>query len=345
MRIWIDLANSPHVPFFRALASELARRGHEVETTAREFAQTVELAGAAGFEPSVIGGHGGAGLAGKARNIAGRALALSRWAKGRGFGLALSHNSYAQIVAARLAGVRAVTLMDYEHQPANHLAFRLASRIVVPEAFPAASLRRFGASEKKVRRYRGIKEDVYLSDFTPDPLFARRLFEQFGVDAVREVLVVVRPPAQEALYHRFENELFDGLLERLSASPSAKIFLLPRGEAQREALAARHAGGFQRGRIIMPRAALDGANLVAAADLVVSAGGTMNREAAALGIPAATVYAGRWAAVDEQLVREGRLRRISTREDAERLPVEKKPPARPRRAKGVREEVAGLILS
>ncbi|MBA3241405.1 MAG: DUF354 domain-containing protein [Acidobacteria bacterium] len=345
MRIWIDLANSPHVPFFRALAAEFEGRGHEVETTAREFAQTVELAEAAGFHPAVIGGHGGAGLSGKAQNIAGRAWALGVWARGRGFDLAVSHNSYSQVLAARLARVRSVTLMDYEHQPANHLAFRLATRVVVPEAFPAEALRRFGAGREKVRRYRGIKEDVYLADFTPDPRFARELFEKFGVDTKRDILIVVRPPAREALYHRFENELFDGLLERLSAHEGVKIILLPRNAAQREALAASHPAGFERGRLIMPREALDGANLVASADLVVSAGGTMNREAAALGIPAATVYAGRWAAVDEQLVREARLRRINTREDLESLPVEKKKAAAPRRATGVRDEVAGLILS
>lgn len=345
MRIWIDLANSPHVPFFRALAVEFGRRGHAVETTAREFAQTIELARAAGFSPAVVGGHGGGGLKGKALNVAGRAWALSRWARGRGFDLAVGHNSYSQVVAARLAGLRAVTLMDYEHQPANHLAFRLASRVVVPEAFPEEALRKFGAARGKVRRYRGIKEDVYLSDFVSDPAFAKQLQEKFGVDAQREVLVVVRPPAREALYHRFENELFDELLERLSERENVKVILLPRGGAQRETLTARHAKGVESGKIIMPREALDGANLVAAADLLVSAGGTMNREAAALGVPAATVYAGRWAAVDEQLVREGRLRRLASREDLESLTVEKKKSAEPRRKTGVREEVADLILS
>src|SRR5919206_720209 len=112
MRIWIDLANSPHVPFFRALAEEFRGRGHEVEATAREFAQTVELAAGAGFEPVIIGGHGGGGLWGKARNVAGRSAALARWARGRGFDLAVSHNSYSHVLAARLASLRAVTLMD-----------------------------------------------------------------------------------------------------------------------------------------------------------------------------------------------------------------------------------------
>ena len=217
MRIWIDLANSPHVPFFRALAGEFRARGHEVEVTAREFAQTIELAEAAGLDPTVVGGHGGGRLSGKAGNLLGRAWALARWARGRGFDLAVGHNSYSQVVAARLLSLRSVTLMDYEHQPANHLAFRLASRVVVPAAFPEDALRRCGARTSKVRRYEGIKEDVYLADFAPDPRFAELLRERFGIDLKRDTLVVVRPPASEALYHRFENELFTELLARLLA--------------------------------------------------------------------------------------------------------------------------------
>ena len=340
MLIWIDLANSPHVPFFRALAGEFEARGHEVLWTAREFAQTVELAEAAGLRPEVLGGHGGGKLSGKAGNLVGRAWALARWARGKRFGLAVSHNSYSQVLAARALGLRVVTLMDYEHQPANHLAFRLASRVVVPESFPEEALRRFGARPRKVRRYRGIKEDVYLADFEPDPEFGGLLMERFGIDLSRDTLVVVRPPAREALYHRFENELFDGLLTRLLASPHVKVVLLARTDAQREEIVSRCGAG----NLYAPREALDGANLVAAADLLVSAGGTMNREAAALGVPAATVYAGRRAALDEQLVREGRLRRIATREDVESLRVEKKGATDARRRTGVRAEVAGLIL-
>jgi predicted glycosyltransferase len=230
--------------------------------------------------------------------------------------------------------------MDYEHQPANHLAFRLASRVVVPSAFPEDALRRFGAGREKVRRYEGIKEDVYLADFEPDPRFASLLFERFGVDTTRDTLVVVRPPAGEALYHRFENELFDELLKRLLSRGGVKVLLLARTDAQREELESR----FRADNLVAPREALDGANLIAAADLVVSAGGTMNREAAALGVPAATVYAGRWAALDEQLVREGRLKRIASREDLDALRVSRKGETTARRATAVRAQVADLIL-
>ena len=337
MRIWIDLANSPHVPFFRALIPEFVARGHQVEITARDFAQTVELAMNAGLTPHVIGGHGGGSLTGKAGNLIGRAGALRKWARDRGFDLALSHNSYAQIAAAAALRVKAVTLMDYEHQPANHLAFRLASRVIVPRAFPAAELRRFGASMRKVKRYEGTKEDVYLADFASDPTFAETL-RRLGV-ASEDVLVVARPPAREALYHRFENKLFDELLMRLSSRQDVKIILLPRSDTQRADYGVR-----KFANLVMPRAALDGANLIAAADLVVSAGGTMNREAAALGVPAASVYAGKWAAIDEELVREGRLQRIGSREEVESLVIRKKQQLKPRNATSVKAEITRLIL-
>jgi predicted glycosyltransferase len=339
MRIWIDLANSPHVPFFRALGVEFVARGHTVEWTAREFAQTVELAREAGLAVEVIGGHGGRELSGKAGNLVGRAWQLMRWARRRGFDLAVSHNSYSQIVAARALGLKTVTLMDYEHQPANHLAFRLASRVVVPRAFPRAALRRFGARASRVRRYDGFKEDVYLADFQPDLRAIEDLRRSLGVTD-RDVLVVVRPPARDALYHRFENELFDALLARLSSHARARTVFLARTDAQREQFAAR----LTDEKFILPRAALDGALLISAADLVVSAGGTMNREAAALATPAATIYAGAWAAVDQALVREGRLMRLATRADVDALPLEKKRAADARRAAHVRAQVADLIL-
>jgi predicted glycosyltransferase len=337
MRIWIDLANSPHVPFFHALIPEFNARGHQVEITARDFAQTVELAIDAGMTPHVIGRHGGGTIRGKAGNLIGRAASLRKWARDRGFDLAVSHNSYAHIAAAASRGIKAVTLMDYEHQPANHLAFRLAAKVIVPRAFPVAELRKYGASLRKVHRYDGIKEDVYLADFKADPNFAEVLL-RLGV-APEQVLVVARPPAREALYHRFENLLFDELIMNLNGRKRVKIILLPRTDAQRMSFAGRNLSN-----VIMPGKALDGANLIAAADLVVSAGGTMNREAAALGVPAVSVYAGRWAAIDEALIGEGRLRRITSREQIDGMTVSKKSGLNARKATGVRDQVVKLIL-
>ena len=334
MRLWIDLANSPHVPFFRALANRFVDQGHEIEITAREFAETIPLARAAGFEPQVVGAHAGRAVSAKAGSLMSRAWALAAWARKRQFDLAISHNSYSQIVAARALGLRTITLMDYEYQPANHLAFRFASRVIVPASFPEQRLRRFGARARKVRRYHGTKEDVYLAGFQPDPSFGAQLSE-LGVKP-DNVLVLMRPPAHDALYHRFQNTLFDEALTMLLANENAQVILLPRNEAQRAAYSVKG--------VIIPPAPLDGANLIAASDLVISAGGTINREAAALGVPAASIYAGKWAAVDEGLVNAGRLQRIANTDELRQLRIEKKHTANPRGSREVIDEVVRLIF-
>src|SRR6476619_544574 len=180
MRLWIDLANSPHVPFFRALIDRFVAQGHEIEITARDFAETVPLAKAANLSVEVVGVHGGRPVSAKAGNLVSRAWSLAGWARKREFDLAISHNSYSQILAASALRLKCVTLMDYEYQPANHLAFRFTSRIIVPTCFPDRRLRRYGASPRKVRRYHGTKEDVYLSNFLPDRSFPTQLSE-FGI--------------------------------------------------------------------------------------------------------------------------------------------------------------------
>ena len=337
MRLWIDLANSPHVPFFKALASRFAALGHEIETTAREFAETVPLAQSAGLAPHVAGIHGGRNVSKKAGTLLSRAWELAGWARTRNFDLAISHNSYSQILAARALRIRTITLMDYEYQPANHLAFRLTSRIIVPASFPARRLRRYGAGIGKVRRYHGTKEDVYLADFEVDPSFRERLCE-LGVNP-DNVVALVRPPAHDALYHRFQNTLFDEALAMLLGNERVQVILLPRNAAQRATYSAR-----KHERLIVPETPLEGANLIAASDLVISAGGTINREAAALGVPAFSIYAGQWAAVDEELVKEGRLHRIASASDLKKLPLTKKQSVNPRRSMAVIDEVVRLIF-
>lgn len=337
MRIWIDLANSPHVPFFRALRDDFVGLGHQVEFTARDFAETVDLAHQANLSPEVIGGHGGRQITGKAGNLATRSWNLAQWARKRRFDLAVSHNSYSQIVAGRSLRLTTVTLMDYEYQPANHLAFRLSSRIIVPSCFPSDQLRAYGARMDKVRRYNGTKEDVYLAHFETDPCFVSRLSE-LGIGPL-DIVVLMRPPAHEALYHRFENTLFDETLRKVLATRDVKVILLPRNQQQRSCYVAR-----SEPNLIIPDQPLPGADLVAKSDLVISAGGTINREAAALGVPAASIYAGKWAAVDQMLLQDGRLKRITSSEDVQSLKIAKKSEPALRQATNVRAEVVKLIL-
>ena len=316
MRVWIDVTNSPHVVFFRPLVRLLAERGYEVTISARAFAQTLELLEDAGLEHTVVGPpHGGASRAAKARAMGARLRALRRFARSGRFDVALSHASHELPLAARSLRIPSSYAFDYEFAYAQHgLGCRAATRVVVPDSIPQARLGRLGAPPRKVRRYEGLKEEYYLHGFVPDAA----VLELLGIERSR-VLAVVRPPPEVALYHRHANPLFADVLERLGADPSVHVVALPRTPAQRDALQAAALPS-----LIVPARAIDALSLVALADLVVSAGGTMNREAAALGTPVWTTFAGRLGAVDEALLAAGRLRRLT---EAHALGVEPKPAA------------------
>jgi predicted glycosyltransferase len=335
VNIWIDLANSPQVLFFRPLIGELERRGHAVTITSRDFAQTIQLSDRCGLQHTPIGGHGGKRLGRIGLSIVDRAWQLLRFARGRRFDLAVSHNSYAQALAAAALSLPFVTLMDYEHQPANHLCFRLARRVLVPEYFPGDALRRYGAPRRGTACYHGLKEQVYLSDFAPQAGF----LESLGLPAER-VIAVVRPPASWTLYHHFENPLFDRAFDHVASDPRALVVFLPRIAAQGESVRARGLAN-----VWVPPQAVDGPNLLYAADLVVGGGGTMNREAAVLGTPVYSLFAGQPAAVDDYLVRQGRMRRVVAEPDVPAIRIEKQAGREPLAGGSLVREITELILA
>jgi uncharacterized protein len=302
MRIWVDLTNSPHVLVMRPVIANLRARGHEVEVTARDFAQTLGLLERFGIEHTAISHHRGGHIAAKARGLGERSLALTNWARGRDFDRALGHGSNDVTIAAKLLRIPSSTMFDYEWATVQHnINCRLAKAVVVPDAIPPERLYRYGA-RGKVRGYPGLKEEYYLADFEPDP----SVLDELGLDS-KQAITVVRTPPEVSLYHRFENDLFGQVLERLAG---AQTIVLPRTPEQRAQL--EQAGGF-----IIPERAIDAQSLIAYADVVVSAGGTMNREAVALGTPVYTVFEGRLGAVDERLIGEGRLRRLTSADQLE----------------------------
>jgi uncharacterized protein len=309
MNIWIDLTNSPHVLVMRPVIERLRADGHRVEVTARDFAQTIELCERLDIPHTAIGHHRGGRLLAKGAGLASRSGALVRWAhseRRRGgvdrFDIALGHGSNDVSVAAAILRVPSSTMFDYEWATVQHnVNCRLARAVVVPAAIPPARLARYGASGK-VRAYEGLKEEYYLADFEPDAA----VLAQLRLDPERPI-VVVRPPPEVSLYHRFENDLFARVLERLrtAAEDGVQPVVLPRVSSQREEL--RGVPGF-----VVPEHAIDAQSLIALADLVISAGGTMNREAVALGVPVYTTFEGRLGAVDERLLAEGRLRKLES---------------------------------
>jgi uncharacterized protein len=318
MRIWVDLTNSPHVLVMRPVIDVLRARGAEVRVTARDFAQTVQLCERFGIEHDVIGRHRGGRVAAKAVGLAQRSGALARWGRRHGpFDLALGHGSNDVTVAARLLRIPCSTMFDYEWATVQHtINCRLAQAVVVPEAIPPERLERYGA-RGKLQRYPGLKEEYYLADFEPDPV----VLDELGLDRAQP-LAVVRTPPVVSLYHRFENDVFADVLARLRGTQTVVLPRIPDQRAQLD--------GF-----IVPERAIDAQSLIAYADLVVSAGGTMNREAVALGTPVWTTFEGRMGAVDERLIAEGRLRRLRAAAEIDLRRRERDGAARVRRDPGL----------
>lgn len=312
MKFWIDIVNSPHVHFFKPIMEELIAQGHDVQVTAREFAQTTSLLEKFSIPFTLIGAHAGARLARKIADVFSRATQLHTFAKKSHFDKALTFNSPSMVVAARLLKIPTVVFMDYEYQPLNHLTFRFASTVVTPTYFPAKSLARFGAFNKTVT-YDGLKEQVYLSYFQPDHDFL-----QYLELSAEKIIATVRPPATMALYHRFENDFFYDVVRSLLKHEDVSVIAIPRVLEQRKIFES-----FGSDRLIIPDSALDGRDLVYHSDLVISAGGTMTREAAVMGTPAYTLFRGRIGAVDNYLIELGRIVPILCKEDVEKIKIAK----------------------
>jgi len=320
MKVWIDMTASAHPLVFRPLVERMQARGDEVEITAREYAQTLQLIERHGMHATVIGHHGGRSRFGKARQMTSRLRALRRWARGRNFDIALAHGSHELTMTARRLGLPSSTTFDYEWAWLQHqLGCRAATKVVVPDSIPVERLARYGASPPKLRQYAGLKEEYYLADFEPD----ESVLEPWTIDPDR-VLVVLRPPPDVSLYHRHANPLFPQTLRHLGSLDSVHAIVLPRTDEQRD-----YVRSLALPSVIVPERAVDAQSLIALSDLVVSAGGTMNREAAALGVPVYTTYGGRLGGVDEELIRQGRLRPLT---DARALDLHK-------RARGTGERV------
>ncbi|MQA73160.1 MAG: DUF354 domain-containing protein, partial [Solirubrobacterales bacterium] len=301
MRAWVDCTAAAHPLVLRPIVERLLASGHEVSVTARDYGQTVGILDRLGIRHEVFDRHGGGSGAGKATALARRSAALARWARPRRFDLALAHGSVDLAVVGTVLRIPSVQLQDYEHAGLQRqLSFRAARRVLAPDAISAEALRRAGAAERKQFRYPGLKEDYYLADFEPD----RGVLDELGVDP-DAVVAVVRPPPETSAYHA-RNPLYEAVLDRLVAEPAATSVLIPRTSAQADAARARGAPS-----LIVPERALDAQSLIALADLVVSAGGTMNREAVALGTPVWTTFEGRPGAVDDALIAAGRLRRLT----------------------------------
>jgi predicted glycosyltransferase len=308
--IWIDLENTPHIPFFKPIIRELEQRGYAVVLTARDAFQVCELADRFGLRYQKIGRHYGKHRLLKAWGLAWRSLQLLPFALRHRPVLGLSHGSRGQILICNLLRIPTVMIMDYEHCAAPPLVRPRWE--IVPDTLLRENLH--CKNRRRIRAYHGIKEDVYAPEFKPDPSLLQQLPIGNG-----DIVVTVRPPATEAHYHNPESEiLFVEFMNRVSRTPGVRAVLLPRNKRQEADIRAGHSQWFENDKVIVPKQAVDGLNLLWHSDLVVSGGGTMNREAAALGIPVYSIFRGKIGAVDRDLQSQGRLTLIECVEDVQR---------------------------
>jgi predicted glycosyltransferase len=318
VRIWIDMTAPAHVLVFRPIIELLRGRGHDVSVTARDYAQTLPLLEMHGIEHAAFGRHGGGSRLRKGLALVRRTGALARFARRGRFDLALAHGSNDLALAAALLRIPAANTFDYEYAVQQHnIGCRAARRVIVPDRIPPERLRRYGVGAEKLVQYPGLKEEYYLSDFEPDA----SVLDALGVDRER-VVAVFRPPPEVSMYHR-DNPFFGELLDRLGRDDGVHAVVIPRIDAQREEIR-----GLGLPSLIVPDRAVDAQSVIALADLVVSAGGTMNREAVALGTPVYTIFRGRLGGVDEALIREGLLRPL---DDPAAVELRKKDPEAGRR--------------
>jgi predicted glycosyltransferase len=340
VRIWIDLANSPHPLLFAPVARAFEGGGHEVMVTARDNAQTVPLAQARWPDVEVIGGVSPKAKPAKIAQIGRRARDLRRWAQRCRPDVALSHNSYAQVAAARSLGIPSVTMMDFEGQPANHVAFRLANVVLLPDVLPLESVRWQGASTRKVIRYPGLKEELYVGDFEPNPAVVPGL----GIDPRPPVVIVARTPPSRAVYYHSNGTAFIDAVRTACAREDAACVVLPRYPEEAAAL--------ERLRIRnchVPDRVVDSRSLLYAADAMLGTGGTMTREAALMGIPTSSLFAGRPPAVDRHLEQRGLLSSLTSVESLRELTPRRSPPRSlaelRRRAQAIERVVTGATLT
>jgi uncharacterized protein len=302
MRVWIDCTAAAHPLVLRPLVERLGADGHEVFITAREYGQTLGILERLGLPYTAVGEHGGASRLAKGRAVAGRSSRLARLVWKRRPQLAIAHGSVDLAVVSALFRIPSVQMQDYEFaRLQRQVAFRAARRVLAPDSIPPERLARIGAKGPKLVRYPGLKEEYYLADFEPDPA----VLAELGLDR-EKVLVVMRPPPETSEYHA-PNDVYAATVRRLAdAADTAQVVIVPRTREQGLAVQALGAPN-----LIVPERAIDAQSLIAHADLVVSAGGTMNREAVALGTPVFTTFSGRMGGVDEALIAEGRLRVLS----------------------------------
>jgi predicted glycosyltransferase len=337
--VWIDIDNSPHVPFFLPIVEELQNRGVEIVLTARAAYQVCDLIKLFSMPCKVIGRHYGKNKLLKVVGNCLRAAELVPMTIARRPDLAISHGSRAQVLVCKSLGIPTLVMHDYEHS--TKTGFIEPTWILMPDVIPNGVMSK---KTERVLKYQGLKEDVYVPQFCPDD----SVLSQLGLNP-DDLIVTLRPPATEAHYHNPESELlFNETLRFLAKQSHLRTVVLPRSVRQNEQIRKDWAELISRGQVVIPKGAINGLDLIWFSDLVISGGGTMNREAAALGVPVYSIFRGKMGAVDKYLAESGRLVLIESVEEVEskiRLTRWKRPATPNNRSRAVLDSIVNSVVS
>jgi len=333
--IWIDLDNAPHVPLFVPIIRHFRESGINVIVTARDHAHTVDLLRLKGLDGTfeVIGRHYGKSKLSKVRGLIVRSLQLRSYIRklqkaGSDISVAVSHGSRSMVLAAKSLGIPILTMYDYEYTETS-IFNRFSDKVLLPDGIPDDVLDSIGLAPSKRVKYAGLKEELYVSGFHPNEKFRREFLQNNGVDDTASLIFgVIRPPATTANYHAGESDgVVSDVLELLLSGDHTFTVIVPRSAEQAQQVADDlTTADFPESRYVILDDVVDGMDLVYAADLLISGGGTMNREAALLGTPVYSIFSGRQGSLDAEMERQGVIRFI--REGKNVAQIELKPKTR-----------------
>ncbi len=298
MKIWIDISNAPHVHFFRALIPRLEGRGHGVVVTARDFGPICKLLENFNIAYTCIGSHGGRDLEKKLLKNAERLKEIAGFIAGERPDLGLFKYSVEGSRVCFGLGIPSISVIDNERSESqNRLIVPFSNLIISPKAIRREALEGLGA--RGVRQFHGICELAHYSGFEASGAVLKEL-DISGKDP-RMPLIVARPEPFFASYCRHRSKLYKVLRGLGRESPESRIVFVPRNEKDREEF--RKLDG-----VVVPDKPIDTLSLFSFADLMIGAGGSMNREACIAGCPAISLYPEELLAVDRLLVGRGAMR-------------------------------------
>lgn len=315
-KIWVDLDNSPHVLFFAPIIRELENSGYRVVITVRNHAQVKDLADLFNLKYTQIGHHYGKSMILKVLGVFIRSLQMLTYVYHQKPDLAFSHGSRSQFFLSELFRIPYATAFDYEHS--RSVPFVKPTMALMPEVIPANLAKK---QIKHLVRYPGIKEDVYVPDFEPDGAIKGELNLKSS-----DIIATVRPPAMDAHYQSPESgKLFINVINFLGEQENIRIVMLPRIKSQSDFIKKEWPHLFENQKMIIPDKVVNGLNLIWHSDLVLSGGGTIIREAAALNIPAYSFFRGKTGSVDKYLTETGRMTMIRSTDDVKnKIKIQKK---------------------